>query len=169
MQDNAGNYYNYKTNIGNSAADGIELYAAWMPVTGTNIDIKGNKPEVAPNQITRNGVHAGYKALSASIQYNYVSKPYSDVLNTETLAPNGPKGLLPGYALWDLNITMRFPNNYQLKGGINNLVNKQYFTKKTHFLSRSRHLAIRWPLPLHNRGMRVLSGLALSGAEELKG
>ncbi len=26
LQDNAGSYYNYKTNISNSATDGIELY-----------------------------------------------------------------------------------------------------------------------------------------------
>ncbi|OQP50766.1 TonB-dependent receptor [Niastella yeongjuensis] len=160
LQDNAGNYYNYKTNIGNSATDGVELYAEWMPVTGTNFrysvftstswmngrytkgtvatgnsntDIKGNKLEVVPEWITRNGISAGYKTVSASLQYSYVSKTYSDALNTPIPAANGSKGPVPGYSLWDMSITVHFLSNYQLKGGINNIADKQYFTKRPTF------------------------------------
>jgi Fe(3+) dicitrate transport protein len=160
LQDNAGNYYNYKTNIGNSATDGVELYAEWMPVTGTNfqfsvftstswmnghytkgtvatgnnnVNIKGNKLEVVPDWITRNGINAGYKNVSASLQYSYVSKTYSDAFNTPTPVANGSKGPVPGYGLWDMNITVHFLNNYQLKGGINNMADKQYFTKRPTF------------------------------------
>lgn len=160
LQDNAGNYYNYKTNIGNSATDGIELYAEWMPVTGTNFrfsvftstsymngrytkgtvatgnsntNIKGNKLESVPAWISRNGINAGYNAITASIQYSYVSKSYSDALNTQIPVTNGSKGPVPAYGLWDLNITVRFLNNYQLKGGVNNIANKQYFTKRPTF------------------------------------
>ena len=160
LQDNAGNYYNYKTNIGNSATDGVELYAEWMPVTGTNfqfsvftstswmngrytkgtvatgnnnVDIKGNKLEVVPEWITRNGINAGYKMVNASMQYSYVSKTYSDAFNTPTPVANGSKGPVPGYGLWDLSMTVHFLNNYLLKGGINNIADKQYFTKRPTF------------------------------------
>jgi Fe(3+) dicitrate transport protein len=159
LQDNAGNYYNYKTNIGNSATDGVELYVevpvsisafqfsvftstSWMNgrytkgtvTTGTtNTDIKGRKLESVPEWISRNGVNASYNNVSASLQYSYVSKSYSDAFNTEVAPANGSKGPVPSYGLWDLNVTFRFLQNYQLKGGINNIADKQYFTKRPTF------------------------------------
>jgi Fe(3+) dicitrate transport protein len=159
LQDNAGNYYNYKTNIGNSATDGVELYVevpvstsafqfsvftstSWMNgrytkgtvTTGnTNTDIKGNKLESVPEWISRNGINASYNNVSASLQYSYVSKSYSDAYNTEVAPANGSKGPVPSYGLWDLNVTFRFLHNYQLKGGINNIADKQYFTKRPTF------------------------------------
>lgn len=159
LQDNVGNYYNYKTNIGNSATDGVELYVEVPVITSafqfsvftstsymngrytkgtvttgnTNTDIKGNKLESVPEWISRNGVNASYNNLSASLQYSYVSKSYSDAFNTEVPPANGSKGPVPSYGLWDLNVTFRFLHNYQLKGGINNIANKQYFTKRPTF------------------------------------
>lgn len=159
LQDNAGNYYNYKTNIGNSATDGVEMYlevpvslsafqfsvftsTSWMNgrytkgtvTTGnTNTDIKGNKLESVPEWISRNGINANYNNISASLQYSYVSKSYSDAYNTKVAPANGSKGPVPSYGLWDFNVTFRFLHNYQLKGGINNIANKQYFTKRPTF------------------------------------
>lgn len=159
LHDNAGNYYNYKTNIGNSATDGVEIYievpvsisafqfsvftsTSWMngrytkgtvTVGNTNTDIKGNKLESVPEWISRNGVNASYNNISASLQYSYVSKSYSDAYNTEVAPTNGSKGPVPSYGLWDFNVTFRFLQNYQLKGGINNIADKQYFTKRPTF------------------------------------
>jgi Fe(3+) dicitrate transport protein len=161
LQDPNGNYYNYKTNIGTSVTDGIELYAeatpirrrnnfsvsvftstSWMiarytkgtvSVNNENVDISGNKLESAPEWITRNGIHILYRTISASIQYSYLSKSFSDAFNTPMPVPNGSKGPVPGYGLWDFDISSRLFKNYQLKFGVNNISDKQYFTKRPTF------------------------------------
>jgi Fe(3+) dicitrate transport protein len=160
LQDSAGNYYNYKTNIGNSATDGVELYAEWMAISNSafnisiftstayingrytkgtvsagnsNVNIKGNKLEAAPAWISRNGINAAYNNMIASLQYSYVSKSYSDAFNTPVPAANGSKGPVPGYSLWDLNMSISILGHFQVRGGINNITNKQYFTKRPTF------------------------------------
>jgi len=40
---------------------------------------------------------------------------------------------VPGYGLWDFNISAKLLKNFQLKMGINNITDKQYFTKRPTF------------------------------------
>jgi Fe(3+) dicitrate transport protein len=91
------------------------------------------KVESAPNVITRNGLNVGYKIFRVLFQYSYVGESFSDPLNTITQQQMGAKGIVPGYGLFDLNTTLRFSNSIILRAGINNLTNKQYFTKRPLF------------------------------------
>jgi Fe(3+) dicitrate transport protein len=161
LEDASGNAYNYKTNTGNSLTDGIELYlealalrgknnfglslfisSSWMsarytkgsvPVKGSNVDITGNRVESAPEWITRNGVRLQYRKFRTSLQYSYVSMTWSDALNTAVPPPNGAKGPVPAYGLWDLDITVTAFRFGTLKAGVNNLLDKSYFTKRPVF------------------------------------
>lgn len=160
FQDNAGQSYTYKTNIGNSRTNGLELFMQYkFPVTnhlfaglftstafmdakyttgqistGTvNKSIAGNKVEAVPDCISRNGLDILYKGFSCTILYSYTSSTFSDALNTETPPANGAKGFTPSYSLWDFNASLRANSVFSIRAGISNIFNKQYFTKRPTF------------------------------------
>lgn len=159
--DNTGTFYTYRTNIGNSLTKGAEIFiqADWLLGNRTgltiftstafldarytkgviksgnaNTSIDGNKVESAPNLITRNGVAVRYRKFSFSTLYSYTARSYADALNTvEPLKSTGAVGLVPSYGLLDLNATFRFSKNLELRLSLNNVLDKQYFTKRPQF------------------------------------
>lgn len=157
LPDANGQNYVYKTNLGNTLTNGIEVYTELntvktaknrlsiftatsyfegyyqkgnVVVNGENKSIEGNRLETLPRWISRNGVRFQHKLLSGTLQYSYVSDSFSDAINTVMPSPDGAKGVVPGYSIIDLNFSLKFSNNYSLRLGINNLTNEQYFTKR---------------------------------------
>lgn len=155
-----GNFYTYKTNIGNSLTKGIEAFVQgdWLlssqslisAFTSTalmdarytdavvksgnnNIDIKGNKVESAPDIISRNGITFRYRRLSISGLYSYTAQTYADALNTYTPTATGAVGLVPAYGLLDISSTIRISRNFEIRVNVNNVTNKKYFTKRPMF------------------------------------
>jgi Fe(3+) dicitrate transport protein len=160
MYDENAAFYLYRTNIGNSTTDGIELFSEYGPRIhknvllsvftstsffrgvyadaqirsgDTNLEISGNRLESVPNVITRNGVSVKLKKASISFLYSYVGKSYADALNTETPSANGAVGIVPAYGLMDINSMFLILNQITLRVNINNVANKQYFTKRPSF------------------------------------
>ena len=158
--DDNGNFYTYKTNIGNSLTKGIEAFVqgdwllssqslisvftstAFMDARYTdavvksgnnNINIKGNKVESAPDIISRNGITFRYRRLSISGLYSYTSTSYADALNTYTPTATGAVGLVPAYGLLDISSTIRISRNFEIRVNVNNVTNKKYFTKRPMF------------------------------------
>jgi Fe(3+) dicitrate transport protein len=159
--DNAGAFYTYRTNIGNSFTKGIEtlIQADWLLgnksglslFTSTalvqarytkafvksgnnNFDINGNKVESAPGIISRNGVTIRYSRFNFSTSYSYTGKTFADALNTvQPLTSTGAVGLVPAYGILDMNLSVRFSKNLEAKANINNVTNRQYFTKRPTF------------------------------------
>ncbi len=159
--DDQGNFYTYRTNIGNSLTSGVEVFIQgdWIIASKTalsvftstafmharytnavvksgnnNINIKGNRVESAPDLITRNGATIRYKSFSYSVLYSYTSKTFADALNTVApLKTTGAVGLVPAYGILDMNVSVRLSKNLDLKANINNVTNKQYFTKRPTF------------------------------------
>ncbi len=157
LQDNSGQSYTYKTNVGNSLTNGLELFVQYkFPVTNklfaglftstsymdakyisgqvsngaSNKSLAGNKVEAVPQWISRNGLDILYKGFSCTIQYNYTSSTFSDPLNTVTLPSSGAKGFTPAYSIWDFNALLKTNSNFTIRAGISNIFNKQYFTKR---------------------------------------
>ena len=160
LQDNAGQPYTYKTNIGNSLTNGLEMfiqykfpltnklfaglftstsymnakYVTGQVSTGTaNKSIVGNKIETVPEWISRNGLDILYKGFSCTILYSYTSSTFSDALNTVTPPTSGAKGFTPAYSIWDFNASLRTNSLFTIRAGISNIFNKQYFTKRPTF------------------------------------
>jgi Fe(3+) dicitrate transport protein len=159
--DNTGAFYTYRTNIGNSLSKGAEIFiqADWLlgKKTGlsvftstafvharyknavvksgnTNINIEGNKVESAPDLITRNGVSLRYRRFSISTLYSYTAESFADALNTvEPLKTTGAVGLVPAYGILDMSASLKFTKNLELRFNINNVTDKQYFTKRPTF------------------------------------
>ncbi len=153
-------FYLYRTNIGNSLTDGAELFMEYQMVdlkqisasvfTSTafmngrytdaqirygdaNVDVSDNKLESVPEAITRNGLSLKTKRASLSFLFSYVSDSYADALNTVEPSANGAVGVVPAYGLFDINSTFLILDQITLRVNINNVTNKQYFTKRPSF------------------------------------
>lgn len=159
--DDAGEFYTYRTNIGNSLTRGVEIFVqgewflnnktALTIFTSTalmharytkanvksgniNMDIRGHKVESAPDVTTRSGATLRFLKFVVSALYSYTAKTFADALNTvKPPASTGAVGLVPAYGLFDLNASFKFSRNLELKANLNNVTNKQYFTKRPMF------------------------------------
>lgn len=157
LKDNNGNFFISRTNIGDSKTHGIELFLDYTVAESNlyklsifsassyfngyflrgqirdgneNKDLTNKKIESIPKYITRNGIQLGYNRFGGILQYSYVSKTFSDPLNTINPSPNGARGIVPSYQIWDFNTSYRFNEQILIKFGINNITNNQYFTKR---------------------------------------
>jgi len=159
--DNTGAFYTYRTNIGNSLTKGLEMLvqADWLLSKGVglsvftsttftharytnaivksgnaDINVRGNRVESAPDIITRNGASIRYRKASLSLLYSYTDESFADALNTvEPLKSTGAVGLVPSYGILDMNVSFRFSKNLEARLNVNNVLNKQYFTKRPTF------------------------------------
>ncbi len=157
IDDGTGKSLIYKTNTGNSLTRGVELYTEYQyPLSNhavisaftstsyfdafykkgnvilgnNNTDITGHKLEAVPTWISRNGIKLAFQRLTFSTQLTYVNGSFSDALNTVRPSSNGAKGYVPAYTLMDLAISYRLNRSLRLNFGMNNIFDKQYFTKR---------------------------------------
>nr|WP_293834124.1 TonB-dependent receptor [uncultured Arsenicibacter sp.] len=160
LNDAQGQSYLLRTNIGDSHNRGVEAlieaqlyrnnqllisgftstafidarYQNARVSTGTeNKSVNGNVVESVPRWTSRNGLTIRYRTVSLTTQFSYVGETYSDALNTVTPTANGAKGLVPAYSLWDVNTTWRISRQLSIRGSLNNVLNRQYFTKRPTF------------------------------------
>ncbi|MBX9783933.1 MAG: TonB-dependent receptor [Chitinophagaceae bacterium] len=97
----------------------------------TETTLKNKRVENAPQRIFRTGVTYAYKKLTATVQYNYISDAFSDANNTVTPVATGVNGLIPSYQIADIAATYKFTEKFFVKGGLNNLFNEKYFTRRS--------------------------------------
>ena len=160
LEDGIGQPYIYRTNIGNSVTNGIELFLQYkMAMSNTtfislftstsfmdakytlgtvsngtnNQSIIGNKVEAVPQWIIRNGLEITGEKLSCTFLYNYTSSTFSDAANTRTPPRSGAIGFTPAYSILDFNSSLRVTSFLKVRAGISNILNKQYFTKRPTF------------------------------------
>lgn len=154
------NFYIFRTNIGNSVTQGVELFGeyyfklggSWrasfftstaymdakyedaaIRVGNENVDISGNKVESVPEWISRSGFTLKYKTFSLSALYSYTAESFADPLNTVRPSATGAVGVVPAYSLLDLNATWRITGNVTLRMNLSNVLDNQYFTKRPTF------------------------------------
>lgn len=160
LQNSSGQPYIYRTNIGDSRTNGIEAFVQYkFPLTNTlfaglftstaymnakytsgevssgntNKPLRGNKVETVPQWTSRNGLEILCKGFSVTLLYSYTSSTFSDALNTIIPTASGARGYTPAYGIWDLNASFRTSSFLTFRAGVNNLFNKQYFTKRPTF------------------------------------
>jgi Fe(3+) dicitrate transport protein len=150
--DALGNPFTLRTNVANSVNKGIETYVEINPVKmltkNSKIgsigffnsfayinakyvsgEFKGKWVEYAPNYINRFGITYSFKNFSATYQLSNTGKSYGDANNTIS-SHNAVIGIVPAYKVMDLSVSYKI-KNYNIKGGINNLADARYFTKRT--------------------------------------
>lgn len=158
--DDSNVFYLYRTNIGNSLTSGAELFgerslrlSKKIGVTvftstalidgryvsgevrsgNENVQIKGKKIESVPEVISRTGLTLRWTSASISFLYSYTGKTYADAINTEIPSANGAVGVVPSYSLLDINSSFRLFNGLIVRVNLNNVLDKQYFTKRPQF------------------------------------
>jgi Fe(3+) dicitrate transport protein len=101
--------------------------------SGTALDEKnyeGNTVEYAPEHIIRGGVTFRYMHLAITAQHSYTSESFSDAQNTELASANGQNGIIPEYGVSDLTVSWTNSERLMLRGGINNVTDERYFTRR---------------------------------------
>lgn len=158
--DENGNFILYRTNIGDSKTLGAEIFgeygfhitnklnisiftssaflrsryeSASIRAGAENVDISGNEVESVPGVITRNGLTFKARFSSLSFLYSYTGETYADPLNTKAPSSNGAVGRVPAYGLLDFNSSFNLSKTVRLRFNVNNVTNKQYFTKRPSF------------------------------------
>jgi Fe(3+) dicitrate transport protein len=156
----AGNLIIFRTNIGDSYTNGVELFmqgdfalsnkATFSLFTSTsfmnaryqdatiksgteNVSIDGNKVESVPSCISRNGFTITYSVVSFSTLSSYTAKSFADALNTVEASTTGAIGLVPSYELLDFNLALKLSEKLKLQLNVNNALDEQYFTKRPQF------------------------------------
>lgn len=99
-------------------------------ITIKEINLKGNRVENAPRYIHNFGITWSFKNFSSTLQNRRTGFVYSDANNTETPTANGVTGKLEGYSVYDLSMEYRFLEKFTARGGINNLDNTIYATRR---------------------------------------
>ncbi|MCL9806222.1 TonB-dependent receptor [Flavobacterium amniphilum] len=158
--DSNGNLIIYRTNIGDSRTNGVELFLQKDFLTGrrtmvslftstsfmdaqyrnatvrsgnNNVSIDGNEVESVPSCITRNGLTFKYSMVSFSVLHSFTSKNYADPLNTTTPSATGAVGIVPSYHLTDLGLTLVLKDWIKVQLNASNIFDRQYFTKRPQF------------------------------------
>ena len=94
--------------------------------------VKGNEVEFIPLVNLKTGLRFGYGNLLGSLQYSYLSRQFTDASNAPQDRSDNQSGIvgsIPAYGVADLSLSYRW-RRLTLEGGINNLLNNYYFTRR---------------------------------------
>lgn len=150
LTDSAGRTYTERTNVANSVHQGLESYVEVTPVVDvgglgslsvfnslaltdahyTTDDVRGHRVEYAPRVVERVGTTCVRGRLSTTLLTSVVSSAFGDADNTERSA-DAVVGRVPGYTVMDWSASLRLTSRWELQAGINNLADRQYFTRRT--------------------------------------
>jgi Fe(3+) dicitrate transport protein len=138
----------YTTSKNPIAVNTTEFGRILLPDDGTfkDLGIVGNRVENAPDRITRTGITYTKKGIfSITLQNSKIAPIYSDANNTEypilgnlnqtasgitSATPNGQVGKVNGYSVSDISFTYNITEILSLRGGINNIENRVYATRR---------------------------------------
>ena len=96
-----------------------------------NSDVKsyyGKFVEFVPRLILRTGVSYRWKKFTSTLQYSYTDDQFSDATNAPS-SSSGIYGIVPAYAVLDFSASYGW-KYLTVRGGINNLLNEKYFTRR---------------------------------------
>lgn len=94
-------------------------------------NLRNKKVEYAPDYLIRSGISGNVGNFSTSLQVSYTGSVFTDANNTRVPGANAQNGLIPAYTVADWSFQYQFKKGYSLKGGVNNLMNEIYFTRRS--------------------------------------
>ncbi|MFA5985334.1 MAG: TonB-dependent siderophore receptor [Methylococcaceae bacterium] len=123
-----------------SFVDGLDLKASYTYVDtqqlnnifngSTQVAFKNNQvPFSSPHQVTLQGNYR-FDSVNFNVNGSYLSAAFTDTANTVAESSNGSTGKIPGYWLWNLQVTKDFKlDKTNLKIGLagNNVFNENYY------------------------------------------
>jgi Fe(3+) dicitrate transport protein len=108
----------------------VIIQSVTTPIILIETNLSGNRVENAPRYIHNFGISWGNNNISATVQYKMSGKIFTDSGNSIAPSANGQTGLLYGYEIMDFSSEYKFYKKYNLRAGINNLLNKDYATRR---------------------------------------
>jgi Fe(3+) dicitrate transport protein len=96
-----------------------------------SISIQGKKVEYAPSQLLRTGLNYDFKGWSFNYQFSFTGSVFTDAANTVLPNSTATVGQLKAYSIHDISLSYKFNKNYQVKFGVNNLLNEMYATRRS--------------------------------------
>jgi Fe(3+) dicitrate transport protein len=104
-----------------------------LSVIEPKVQVTGNRLTYAPEHLLTAAV--GYQsAVGFDVRFEivYVSKQFSDDLNTAASSPNGRQGIIPQYAVWNISANHRIkPRHLTAFFTVKNLFNKVYIVDRS--------------------------------------
>jgi len=94
-------------------------------------NLSGNSVENAPRYIHNFGMSWGNTNFSATVQYKMSGRIFTDANNTIAPSANGQTGELNAYQIVDFSSEYKFLKHYNIRGGINNIMDKNYATRRS--------------------------------------
>ncbi|MYN25307.1 TonB-dependent receptor family protein [Duganella levis] len=79
---------------------------------------------------TTDTIGARYRvgAWTGNLSTTHQTKQYSDTANTVAESANGAAGQIPGFRLWNANVSWK-QRAYEVAAGVNNIADKRYYTR----------------------------------------
>ncbi|BDB52134.1 TonB-dependent receptor family protein [Flavobacterium ammonificans] len=99
-------------------------------VTIKETNLSGNRVENAPRYIHNFGLSWGNNNFSTTLQYRMSGKIFTDANNTVAPSSNGVTGILEQYQVMDFSSEYKFLKHYNIRAGVNNLLDKNYATRR---------------------------------------
>jgi len=96
----------------------------------TESNLAGNQVENAPRYIHNFGMSWGNNNFSATVQYKMSGDIFTDATNTVAPSANGQTGLLDGYEILDFSSEYKFYKKFNIRTGVNNILDKSYATRR---------------------------------------
>ena len=152
--DTAGTTYTERTNVANSVHRGLETYVEVAPFVVrrddgavrrsltvfnslalidaryTTGEFSGNRVEYAPRVVERAGITLATGRVTSTFLATRVGQAYGDASNVAR-SDDAVVGRIPAYAVLDVSATLRLGAGLRLQGGVNNVADRQYFTRRT--------------------------------------
>lgn len=147
--DGSGSVFTERTNVANSVHQGLESYVeataaspdrlgtvtvfnalALTHTRYTSGDVRGNRVEYAPRIVERIGITLARGRASTTFLTSRTSESYGDANNT-VRSEDAVVGLVPGYTVLDWSATVHIARGWRLQGGVNNVADRRYFTRRT--------------------------------------
>lgn len=92
--------------------------------------INGNEVELVPSYNLKTGLSYGGEKLSATLLFSAIAEQFSDASNAEGPVPGAVEGLIPSYMVMDFSLAYNIGKGIYAQGGINNLTDARYFTRR---------------------------------------
>lgn len=92
--------------------------------------IKDKRVENAPQYIHRFGATYNCKSFSATFQMSSIGDVFTDAANTEKANAASTLGKLNGYQVMDIALSYKFMERYNIRCGVNNIVDEKYATRR---------------------------------------
>ncbi len=99
-------------------------------VNSKNSSVENKEVELVPRVIFKTGVTLQKGKFSATYQYSYTAKQFSDGTDAVASSGNGLYGIVPSYYVMDLTADYKLNRLFMISGSINNLTSNSYFTRR---------------------------------------